>query len=307
VYRNLPKEEKLLNRIVLNFPNEYLSALDTSFANFHLISRSLKELYSLAMSSRLSSSESASALSSSSSSSSLLPAKKLEQLAYQACDKIFNRDDNGPYENFRNAAKQILDVVGQVAASLETGEFEKELTDDEFKIRKYMVNSPVQRAADEFKSALVDAENIRLRIEKKDEEIRELKKLLKAKSDELSEQKLRISLVEKKAETQLNEHEDKSRKLTQSMEDMKSDYSKKEKEHSDTIEALQQELDSLQNERRDLKEKLRTTAKNKLFESLAVRQSSDLIGSGGDAKSHANVSSWPESSAMAQEVYFHIR
>ncbi len=236
-----------------------------------------------------------------SSENSSLTAKKLEQLAYQACDKIFNRDDNGPYDNFRNSAKQILDVLGKVGASLETGEFEKELTDQEYKIKKYLINSPVQKAAEDFKNALIDAENIKQKLEKKDDEIRELKKLLKTKSDELSEQKLRISLVEKKAETHQNDCEEKNKKLAQNMEDMKSDYSKKEKEHSDTIEALQQELDNLQNERRDLKEKLRTSAKNKLFENLAVRQSSEFSGA-GDSKGLAHVTNSSESSALTQEV-----
>jgi dynactin 1 len=287
----LPKEEKLQNKIVLNFPSEYLTELEASFTNFHLISRSLKELYSLAISSRHASSDSASALT----------AKKLEQLAYQACDKIFNRDDNGPYDNFRNSAKQILDVLSKVGASLETGEFEKELTDEEFQIKKYLINSPVQKAAEEFKNALIDAENIKQKLEKKDEEIRELKKLLKTKSDELSEQKLRISLAENKAETQQKDYEEKNKRLVQTMEDLKNEYNKKDKEHSDTIEALQQELDNLQNERRDLKEKLRASAKNKLFENFAVRQTAELAGS-GDAKSLTHVSGSSESSALTQEV-----
>ena len=28
-------------------------------------------------------------------------AKKLENFAYQACDKIYNKEDNGPYDNLR--------------------------------------------------------------------------------------------------------------------------------------------------------------------------------------------------------------
>lgn len=298
----MPKEEKLKKKIVLNFPKEKLAELDASFSNFHLIYRTLKELYSLAKSSEPTSSD----------HQLLISAKKLEQLAYQANESAYKRDDdNGPYENLRLSCKQIRDALSQTVASLENGEYESELSDDEFKIRKYQVNAPVQKAAEDFKSALAEAENIKTRLEKKDEEIRELKKTFKTKSDELSEQKLRISIVEKKAETQLKEYEEKNKKMSQTIEEMKSEHSKKEKEYSDTIEALQQELDSLENERQTLKEKLRNTAKNKFIENFISRQTADMangtgVTGGTDAKSNSTASaqslSTDSSSVLVQEV-----
>lgn len=45
---------------------------------------------------------------------------------------------------------------------------------------------------------MIEAENLKFKLEDKEEEIKELKKNLKLKVDELSEQKLRISIVEKK-------------------------------------------------------------------------------------------------------------
>ena len=296
----MPKEEKLQNKVVLNFPAEYLAQLEDSFTNMHLISRSLKELYYLAVASKSVSIEGGAL------SGDLFSAKRLEQLAYQACDKVFNRDDSGPYDNFRNAAKQILETLSLVATSLENGEFEKELSDEEFKIKKYQINAPVQKVAEEFKSALVDAENMRQRLEKKDDEIRELKKVLKTKCDEVSEQKLRNSLVEKKAETQAKDFEEKNKKLSATIEDMKSEHSKKEKDNSDTIEAQQQEMESLRNERRDLKEKLRNTAKNEMFKNLIIRQSgaSMNVMTGGESivSSTGSGSGGESASALAQEV-----
>jgi dynactin 1 len=256
--RNLPKEEKLLSKIELNFPQRMITEIETLFNNFHLISTSLKEIYS-SLNDTLISNES-------------LSAKRLESLAYQACDKVFSKQDNGPYNNFKNALQQINSCLTQTAASLENGEFEKELSDEEFNIKKYLINSPMQKAADEFKMALADAENIRQRLEKKDDELKELKKTLKTKSDELSEQKLRINIVEKKFETQLKEYEEKNVKLTKAIEEIESAHAKKDKQSSDIIETLQQEVDSLSNERRDLKEKMR---KNKLLESIMPRQASE--------------------------------
>jgi hypothetical protein len=52
---------------------------------------------------------------------------------------------------------------------------------------------------------------------------------LNFKSDELSEQKLRISLVEKKAEDLQKELDEKEKKLNQALEELKSVSLKKEK------------------------------------------------------------------------------
>lgn len=52
------------------------------------------------------------------------------------------------------------------------------------------------------------------------------------------------------------------------------------RENLDTIEALQQELDNLQKEGRDLKEKLRNTAKKAIIDNLVNRRdNSDFLGS----------------------------
>lgn len=31
----------------------------------------------------------------------MMTAKHIEELAYQACDKVYLKDDNGPYENLQ--------------------------------------------------------------------------------------------------------------------------------------------------------------------------------------------------------------
>ena len=44
-------------------------------------------------------------------------AKKLENFAYQACDKIYNKEDNGPYDNLRwNFTQQeiLLNIKGKL-------------------------------------------------------------------------------------------------------------------------------------------------------------------------------------------------
>ncbi len=91
----------------------------------------------------------------------------------------------------------------KVVSGLENGEYEKELTEEQFKVKnikffsqnlfiyinlfkklkmkKYMIDSPVLKSAEQFKNIVVEAESIRFKLESKEEEIREIKKMLKLK------------------------------------------------------------------------------------------------------------------------------
>ena len=44
-----------------------------------------------------------------------------------------------------------------------------------------MIDSPVLKSAEQFKNIVVEAESIRFKLESKEEEIREIKKMLKLK------------------------------------------------------------------------------------------------------------------------------
>lgn len=49
------------------------------------------------------------------------------------------------------------------------------------KIKKYQINCPILKSAEEHKNTLIEAENIKYKLEAKDEEVKELKKSLKLK------------------------------------------------------------------------------------------------------------------------------
>lgn len=61
---------------------------------------------------------------------------------------------------------------------------------------------------------------------------------------------------ENKAENALKEAEEKSKKLSQSIDELKANFIKKEEEHIKTIEVMQQEIETHENEIRDLKKKI---------------------------------------------------
>jgi len=231
--RLLSQEKADEKRLVLVLPEDLHERLEQFIDGFYKISKSLKELNYLANNSfEIDLAEGG------------LTAKKLEDLAYQACDKVYLIDDSGPYDNLRGGINELHETLKVAIAGLETGVYEKELDEEEYKIQKYMVNSPVAVAAESFKSSLLEAESMKFKLESKEEEIKEVKRGLKVKADELSECKLRISLAESKdelsecklrislAESKAEKNlelEEKNKKLAQANEELKSSSSKSEK------------------------------------------------------------------------------
>lgn len=76
-----------------------------------------------------------------------------------------------------------------------------------------------------------------------------------------------------------------------------------------TIEAMQQELDNLENERRELKEKLRNTAKKAIFDNLVNRRdpNSDFLSSPSDpSRTNLMMSSQMSSSGDTYSLYYEV-
>lgn len=296
IQRNLSDKDAM--KKVLALPGDFLAELDSLIENFNLVCQTFNQIYLLVSNSKI---------FSSSDDLEPLSGKKLENFAYQACDKVYLKDDNGPYENLRNSLRQIGQVLTRTNACVENDEFEVELTDEESKIRKYRINSPIQKSAEHFKNILIEAENIKIKLEEKEDEIKELKKNLKNKIDELSEQKLRISIVEKKSETQIKELEDKNKIISDEIEELKNQNSKREKEQLDTVEALQQQLVTLDKERREMKDKLRKKSINESLMNLTTLQNSETLFSlnqlgSNEMNNLKNQTTRVDSSVFAQEL-----
>lgn len=81
--------------------------------------------------------------------------------------------------------------------------------------------------AEQLKSSMNEADLIRGRLELKEEELLDLKKMLKLKHDEFSELNIRLSLNEKKIESLLKESDDKTNKHKQTLEEARIDAQKK--------------------------------------------------------------------------------
>lgn len=109
IHKNLPKlDDDVSNQMVpssemskkkskLALPSEVKSDLETACEDFYKLAKTIRELHNMASNATVS----LEAGRFSNDADRILTSKKLEYLAFQACDKVYVKEDNGPYENIK--------------------------------------------------------------------------------------------------------------------------------------------------------------------------------------------------------------
>ena len=152
--------------------------------------------------------------------------QEIESIAYQACDKVYKKEDRGPYESLWDSMHETVTILTNISQSLETGAFDTNSPDQNDK-QLLPSKQAIYAIAEQLKMAMNESEMIRVRVEFKDEELLDLKKMLKIKHDELSELNIRLSLNEKRIDSQQREFDEKMNKHKQTLEEMRTDAQKK--------------------------------------------------------------------------------
>lgn len=116
---------------------------------------------------------------------------------------------------------ETCSTLSKISQSLENGVFDSPNSTNQTN------KNPIEQLGDQLKNTLHESESIRGRLELKDEELIELKKLIKLKHDELSELNIRLSLNEKKIENLQRELDEKTNKHKQALEEGRIDAQKK--------------------------------------------------------------------------------
>ncbi|KAI5632288.1 dynactin subunit 1 [Phthorimaea operculella] len=111
------------------------------------------------------------------------------------------------------------------------------------------------------KKQLEETKSLTIKLENKEADIKELRKALKAKQEELSEMQIRRELGERKLTSAARDAELKAEQLQRKLEDANNQLKRKEKEFEETMDHLQQDIDSLESERGQLRDKLKLYAK----------------------------------------------
>ncbi|XP_071169051.1 dynactin subunit 1-like isoform X2 [Mytilus edulis] len=196
----------------------------------------------------------------------LLP-KKIEEIAYQATDKVYGKEDNGPYDTLRKSFGMVAGAMNKLANAMENGEYDFDGTHEKMPL------APVKVRADMLRTQIADIELMKHRMATKDEEIIELKKKLLMKQEELSSQQVRLGLLEKKVENATRDSDDRTDQMQRKMDDQLAQFKKKEKQYEETLDSLQADIDALEQEKYELKERLKVLSKKSLLEGIS-RQAS---------------------------------
>ncbi|XP_030841615.1 dynactin subunit 1 isoform X2 [Strongylocentrotus purpuratus] len=190
-----------------------------------------------------------------------IPVKKLEQLADRSSELAFGKADKGPYQSFRERLVKAMVILNKISTAMQEGEYDANMPQDKVQV-------PVERRALKVKSEICDAEGLGHKLESKESEMKEMKRQLKQKQDEVSTSQVRLGLVEKKLENASRDAEDKVRKVDQKLAAAQEQSKKKEKEFEATLDHMQVDIDSLEQEKSELKQRLTNLSKKTLLDSI---------------------------------------
>lgn len=138
---------------------------------------------------------------------------------------------------------------------------------------------PIKIRADTVRKELEQTKTLTSKLENKESDIKELRKALKEKQEQLSEMNIRKELAEKKLGNVNKDYELTIEKLQRKLEEAHNNFKKKEKEFEETLDHLQQDIDSLENEKGEMKEKLKHVSKKAIMEGMSKSTSGSQLAS----------------------------
>ncbi|XP_040479237.1 dynactin subunit 1 isoform X3 [Ursus maritimus] len=182
-----------------------------------------------------------------------LPVAALEELAFKASEQIYGTPSSSPYECLRQSSNILISTMNKLATAMQEGEYDAE--------RPPSKPPPVELRAAALRAEITDAEGLGLKLEDRETVIKELKKSLKIKGEELSEANVRLSLLEKKLDSAAKDADERIEKVQTRLEETQALLRKKEKEFEETMDALQADIDQLEAEKAELKQRLNSQSK----------------------------------------------
>uniref|UniRef100_A0A8C2Z8E8 Dynactin subunit 1 n=1 Tax=Cyclopterus lumpus TaxID=8103 RepID=A0A8C2Z8E8_CYCLU len=182
-----------------------------------------------------------------------LNALKLEDIAYKAVEQVYGSQGlNGP-ECLRQSCSSIITTMNKMATAMQEGEYDAD--------KPQAKTHPVEMRASTVRAEMTDAEGLGVKLEDRETVIKEVKKSLKIKGEELSEANVRLSLLEKKLDTSTKDADERVEKIQTKLDENLALLKKKEKEFEETMDALQADIDQLEAEKAELKQRINNQSK----------------------------------------------
>uniref|UniRef100_A0A8B9JD48 Dynactin subunit 1 n=1 Tax=Astyanax mexicanus TaxID=7994 RepID=A0A8B9JD48_ASTMX len=182
-----------------------------------------------------------------------LPTLKLEDMAFKAAEQIYGSQGINPYECLRQSCSVVIATMNKMATAMQEGEYDSE--------KPQCGIAPVNVRASALRAEITDAEGLGLKLEDRETVIKELKKSLKIKGEELSEANVRLSLLEKKLDSASKDADERVEKIQTVLDETQALLKKKEKEFEETMDALQADIDQLEAEKTELRQRINSQSK----------------------------------------------
>ncbi|KAK5644921.1 hypothetical protein RI129_006221 [Pyrocoelia pectoralis] len=204
-----------------------------------------------------------------------IPHDKLKDFAINASDKVYEQDDLGPVQSIKNSLSFIVTQISQTSQFLQDNEYSITLSNK----NEGKIIPPIVTRAESVKKELEETKTLTSKLENKESDIKELRKILKEKQEQLSQMSIRKELAEKKLGNVNKDYELTIEKLQRKLEEAHNNYKKKEKEFEETLDHLQNDIDSLESEKGEMKEKLKVFSKKSILEGMAKSTSGSQLSS----------------------------
>ncbi|XP_066534735.1 dynactin subunit 1 [Hoplias malabaricus] len=182
-----------------------------------------------------------------------LPTLKLEDMAFKAAEQIYGSQGVNPYDCLRQSCSVVIATMNKMATAMQEGEYDSE--------KPQSGVAPVDVRAAALRAEITDAEGLGLKLEDRETVIKELKKSLKIKGEELSEASVRLSLLEKKLDSSSKDADERVEKIQSVLNETQSLLKKKEKDFEETMDALQADIDQLEAEKTELRQRINSQSK----------------------------------------------
>ncbi|XP_061665051.1 dynactin subunit 1-like [Syngnathoides biaculeatus] len=182
-----------------------------------------------------------------------LNALKLEDSACQAVKQVYGAHGLHGTECLRQSCSAIVATMNKMATAMQEGEYDAD--------KRQAKTPPVEMRAATVRAEITDAEGLGVKLEDRETAIKELKKSLKIKGEELSEASVRLSLLEKKLDTSTKDADERVEKIQNKLDKNLDLLKKKEKEFEETMDALQADIDQLEAEKAELKLRINSQSK----------------------------------------------
>uniref|UniRef100_A0A8R1I1Q1 Dynactin subunit 1 n=1 Tax=Caenorhabditis japonica TaxID=281687 RepID=A0A8R1I1Q1_CAEJA len=175
------------------------------------------------------------------------------------------------FDPIRSVIRSLRDSLEKVHSTLESAKMEHVAPEKK-------AFPPLLDRAHHRKQAAQEAEGLRWQMEKKDNEMLELRKQVKARIEDVSNYKLRLDMAESRLNSSDKAEGDKVKHLEEKINQMVADHRRKQIEFDETMDALQREMKEMETDNVELKQRANKISKEALWKNIQSMETRSTNG-----------------------------